>query len=77
LDEIPLEAASPQGVTKLCRPGDVTYVVISATSNVSFWRSALVDWKVNRSDTMSDRFARRPLVLLHDGQWYVDATLSE
>jgi len=60
-----------------CRPGEVTYVVISATSSGSSWRPALVDWNVNRSDTMPERFARRPLVLVHDGQWHADANPNE
>jgi hypothetical protein len=60
-----------------CRPGEVTYMVISASGNESFWRPALVDWQVNRSDTMPESFARRPLVLMDDGQWYVDANPSE
>lgn len=60
----------------VCRPGEVTYVVISASSNKSFWNPALVAWQVNQSDAMPKSFARRPLVLLDDGQWYVDTSLS-
>jgi len=64
-------------VNFVCRPGEVTYLVIRASSNESFWNPALVDWQIDRSDMMPERFARRPLVLLDDGQWYVDANLSE
>jgi hypothetical protein len=60
-------------LTFTCRPGEVTYWVISASSNESFWKSTLVDWKIDRSDRMPERFVRRMLVLMDDGQWYVDA----
>ncbi len=56
-----------------CRPGEVTYAVINASSNDSFWSPALVDWQIIRSHAMPDRFARRALVLLDDGRWQVDA----
>jgi len=55
-----------------CHPGEVIYLVISASSKESFWNRTLVDWKIDRSETMPERFVRRPLVLLDDGQWYVD-----
>lgn len=61
----------------VCRPGEVTYLVVSASNNGRFLNPALVDWQIDRSDTMPERFARRPLVLLDDGQWYVDANPSE
>ncbi len=60
-----------------CRPGDVTFLVVNASDNGSFMQRALVDWQIDRTDTMPERFARRPLVLLDDGQWYVDAEPSE
>ena len=60
-----------------CRPGDVTYLVINASDNGSFIKRTLVDWQIDRTDTMPARFARRPLVLLDDGQWYVDTEPSE
>jgi hypothetical protein len=60
-----------------CRPGEVAYLVVSASHKKTFFTSALVDWQIDRSDTMPECFARRPLVLLHDGQWYVDANGSE
>jgi len=61
----------------VCSPGEVNYVVLSATSNESFWNPALVDWQIDRTDMMPERFARRPLVLMYDGQWYVDANPNE
>jgi len=61
----------------VCLPGEVTYVVLNASSNKSFWNPRLVDWQINRSDKMPECFARRPLVLLDDGKWYVDANASE
>ena len=63
-------------VKVVCRPGEVNYLVVSATSKESFWPT-LVDWQITQSDTMPDCFARHPLVLLDDGQWYIDADLSE
>jgi len=60
-----------------CRPGDVTYLVVNASDNSSLMKRALVDWQIDRTDRMPERFARRPLVLLDDGQWYVDAEPSE
>jgi len=64
-------------VSFVCRPGEVTYLVVNASDNGSFVGRALVDWQIDRSDAMPERFARRPLVLLDDGQWYVDAEPSE
>jgi hypothetical protein len=60
-----------------CRPGEVTYLVVSASSKEGFWKSTLLDWRIDRSNTMPECFARRPLVLLDDGQWYVDDNLGE
>ena len=56
-----------------CRPGAVTYLVIDASSVERFWKTELVDWRIDLSDTMPERLARRALVVLDDGQWYVDA----
>jgi hypothetical protein len=56
-----------------CRPGEVIYLVVSASSRESFWSRTLVDWQIDRSDMMPERFVRRPLVLLDNGEWYVDA----
>lgn len=64
-------------LTFTCLPGELTYLVISASSNEIFWNPVLVDWRIDRSDMMPERFARRALVLLDDGQWYVDADPSE
>lgn len=61
----------------VCLPGEVTYVMVNASSDESFWKPALVDWQINRSNTMPEYFVRRPLVLIDDGQWYVDVNLSE
>jgi len=60
-----------------CRPGDVSYLVVNATDNASFMKRTLVDWQFDRTDTMPERFARRPLVLMDDGQWVVDAEPGE
>jgi hypothetical protein len=55
-----------------CRAGEVAYLVVDAASDQNFWRPALVDWRIERSAAMPARFARRPLVLMDDGQWYVE-----
>jgi hypothetical protein len=55
-----------------CRPNSVSYWVVTASDNGSFMHQALVDWQVERVDTMPARFSRRPLVLMDDGQWYVE-----
>jgi hypothetical protein len=60
-------------VALTCQPGEVIYLVIDAASNESRWRPALEDWRIEQSPSMPERFARRPLVLLDDGQWYVEA----
>jgi hypothetical protein len=60
-----------------CGPGAVIYLVIDASSNESYWSPALVDWQIDQSDAMPERFVRRPLVVLDDGQWYVDAEPSK
>lgn len=59
-----------------CRPGDVSYVMINATDNGSFLHRSLVDWQIEQMDTMPEPFARRPLVLMDDGQWYVDGEVG-
>jgi hypothetical protein len=63
--------------TFACRPGEVIYLVVNATDNGHFMKRALVDWQIERADTMPERFARRPLVLLDDGHWYLDAEPSD
>jgi hypothetical protein len=60
-----------------CRPGEVTYLVISATSNEGFWNPTLSDWRIDRNDMIPERFVRRPMILLDEGQWYVDTSLNE
>ena len=63
----------------VCQPGEVTYLVVNASfkKGTSSWEPEIVDWQIDRSDTMTECFARRPLLLLYDGQWYVDANLNE
>lgn len=60
-----------------CRAGDVIYAVIGAKDNESFWRPALVDWRIERSDALPQPWAQRALVLVDDGQWYVDVEPGE
>jgi len=60
-----------------CRPGEITYFVINASHNGSFMNPALVDWQIQQTDTMPELFARRPLVILNEGQWYMDVEPSE
>ena len=60
-------------LTLACGAGEVTYLTIHATRRDSFWGNSLVDWRIERSGTLPAPFARRPLVLVSDGQWYVDA----
>jgi len=60
-------------VALACRPGEVVYLAIDAASRKSAWRPELVDWRSERSAAMPERFARRPLVLMDDGQWLVEA----
>lgn len=55
-----------------CRPGETVYLVVSARNNEAFFNRALVDWQVERLDTMPDAFAQRPLVVLYDGAWFVE-----
>ena len=56
-----------------CRAGEVAYLVVDAASDQNFWHPALVDWRIERSPAMPARFARRPLVLMDDGQWHAEA----
>lgn len=56
-----------------CRAGAVSYLTINATDDGKLMNRALVNWNVVRTETMPTRFARRPLVLVDDGKWYVDA----
>ena len=61
----------------VCRPGDVAYLMVNASDNGRLINRALVDWQIDRTQAMPERFARRPLVLLDDGQWYVAVEPSE
>jgi hypothetical protein len=68
-----LELSSKQldgsGSLKLsCQAGAVTYVVI----NPVFRDRKLVDWQFEVTDNIPSPFSKRPLVLVSDGQWYVD-----
>ncbi len=56
-----------------CRPGEIVYLVVNATDNERFFKRALVDWQVERSESMPESFARRPLVILYGGEWFVEA----
>jgi hypothetical protein len=60
-------------VSLACRPGEINYLVLNATDNARFFNHALMDWQVDFLDAMPDRFARRPLVLLYEGQWFLGA----
>lgn len=71
-----LSARHQAGSTVLalaCGAGEVAYLVVNAASDESYWRPALVDWRIERSAAMPARFARRPLVLMDDGQWQAEA----
>lgn len=60
-----------------CRPGEVNYLQITASFHKNFWKSALTDWRVDHTDTMPESFLRRPLVLMNNGEWYVEAEPSD
>jgi hypothetical protein len=51
-----------------CQAGAVTFVVI----NPEFRDRKLVDWQIEVSAALPSPFSKRPLVLVSDGQWYVD-----
>jgi hypothetical protein len=55
-----------------CRPGEVAYLTIDALDNGRFMNRALVDWRVERADTLPPRYTRRPLVILDDGAWQIE-----
>ena len=55
-----------------CVPGEVTYLVVNATVTGGLTAQALVEWQIDRRGALPERFARRPLVLMDDGQWHVD-----
>jgi hypothetical protein len=59
-----------------CHPGEVTYIEINASVNNTFWNSALINWEIKQSTTIPKSFTRRPMVLLNDGQWYVESEPS-
>jgi len=56
-----------------CCSGKVIYMIVSASDNESFLNRVLANWQIEQTDNMPESFARRPLVLLDDGKWYVDA----
>lgn len=56
-----------------CRPGELSYLTINAKLKAGFMRQELVDWRFSRATAMPEAFQRRPLVLLEDGQWHIDA----
>lgn len=51
-----------------CRVGAVSYVVVDP----AFSEGKFVDWRIDATDTMPAAFSRRPLVLVSDGEWYVE-----
>lgn len=55
-----------------CRAGEVSYLVINASDKAGLMKSTLVDWQIDRFEALPESFRRRPLVLLDDGQWYVE-----
>lgn len=55
-----------------CRAGELSYLQVTAMTTPGFMRQKLVDWQVERSQTMPAAFRRRPLVLMGDGQWHVE-----
>ena len=58
-------------VSLSCQPGEIVYLVVNARDNERFFNRALVDWQVERLDSMPDAFSRRPLVVLYGGEWLV------
>ena len=56
-----------------CRAGELAYLRVNARAEEDFLKRRLVDWQVERLASMPEAFARRPLVVLHDGEWFVDA----
>lgn len=60
-------------VSVSCRPGQVAYLVVDPEEGRGGLRRPLVDWRTQLTETMPDRFSQRPLVLMMDGEWYVDA----
>jgi hypothetical protein len=60
-----------------CHSGEVAYLRVHARAEEGGFKRRLVDWRVERLASMPDAFARRPLVVLHDGEWFVDAGPDE
>jgi hypothetical protein len=60
-------------VALACQPGEVLFLTVDAATGKSTWRPELVDWRSEHGAAMPARFARRPLVLMDDGQWAVEA----
>lgn len=54
----------------VCRPGEVTWLTIDVKLEETFWHRNLTGWQITQSSVMPQRFARRSLVLIDDGQWY-------
>ena len=55
-----------------CRSGEVSFLVVNASDKAGLMKSTLVDWQIKRLEALPENFRRRPLVLLDDGQWYVE-----
>ena len=64
-------------VSLACREGEVAYLTLNATDNGRLFKRALVDWKVARLERMPENFARRPLVILHAGEWRIETGTPE
>jgi hypothetical protein len=64
-----------------CRPGEVTYLVINLASRhlegSGQKMQGLANWQVDQTLIMPQHFARWPLVLVDNGQWYIDAEPSK
>ncbi|QSX34996.1 hypothetical protein JYB87_07200 [Shewanella avicenniae] len=66
-----------QGALSLnCAQGEMIFVTIHASSNESFWRPELIDWRFDITNTLPEHFMRRPLVMMDDGKWYVSLSVD-
>jgi hypothetical protein len=57
-----------------CTPGEVVYLAIEVSRREEGrWFPEFVDWRIARSETLDERFARRAFVVLADDRWYAEA----
>lgn len=56
-----------------CRPRQVTYLLVDNERGRGGFRPLLVNWRSELTATIPDCFNQRPLVLMSDGEWCVDA----